>query len=194
MNYAQLKASVANWINRTDINADIETIVDLAEAEIRRDVRVMAMEAFTTGTLTGGTLALPANFLESRQLLIGSTPYEYVTPERYQIEVSLSSSLKMYTRIGMSLYVLGGGTSAYSLLSYGAFAALAADGDTNWLLTNAPDVYLWQCLKQAGIYVKDQAAAEGYAGLYTAAKDALNGTDKAARISGPLTIRPRTTA
>lgn len=194
MNYGQLKTTVASWINRSDLTSDIATIIEMAEATIRTDVRVAAMESLVTGSLVDGSAALPDRFLESRRLLVDSKLHDYVTPDQYQEEIEVSSTLRHYTAFAGSIHVIGGGTNSYSLLCYRWFDALAADGDTNWLLTNYPNVYVYQALKQAAVFVKDANAAQGYEVLYQQAKNAVNGIDKAASNPGAMTIRSRSVA
>ena len=194
MNYGELKTAVAGWINRTDLSADIPSIIEMAEATIRADVRVSAMESIVTGSLVAGVVALPARYLEARTLLVGSKSHEYVTPEQYQAELEVSSTLRHYTVFAGSLYVINGGENTYSLLCYRWFDPLALDDDTNWLLTNYPNVYLYQALKQAAVFVKDTNAATGYESLYQQAKIAVNGIDKAGRQSGSMVIRSRVVA
>jgi len=194
MNYGQLKTAVANWINRSDLTSDIATIIEMAEATIRTDVRVSAMESLVTGNLTSGSVALPDRFLESRRLLVGSKLHDYVTPDQYQIEIEQSSTLRHYTSYAGSLQVINGGASAYSLLCYRWFVTLSGDADTNWLLTNYPNVYLYQALKQAAVFVKDANAAQSYEALYQQAKNAVNGIDKASSNPSAMTIRSRSVA
>ncbi len=192
MNYGELKTAVTTWINRSDVPTT--DVVALAEAEIRRDVRVIAQETTVTGSLSSGRFAVPADFLDSRQLLIGGKVYAFVPPETYQIEQEMQTTARYFTRIGGYFYVVHGDAEAYSLLYFAAFPALSADADTNWVLTNAQDVYLFGALKHAAVWAKDAAAAQGYEGLYQAAVAKLNGADKASRFAGTLTVRPRIVA
>ena len=37
--YAELKSSIANWLNRDDLTSVIPDFISLAEAQIARDVR-----------------------------------------------------------------------------------------------------------------------------------------------------------
>lgn len=192
MNYGQLKALILSTIARSDV--PVSDMVALAESEIRRDVRVMAMESLVTGSLVAGVAPLPARFIEARRFVVGDLVREYVSPEMFQDKQANQSTERVFTRIGEELHVLGGGDAAYSLLASVSFAELSADADTNWLLTNAPDVYLYASLKHSAIWLKDAPAATGYAQVYAEALAKTNGTDKAARFAGRLTVRPRVVA
>lgn len=191
MNYGELKAAVLNWSARSDVASVMSDVVRMAEATIARDVRVRAMEKVATGTLSGGVAVLPADYLETRTLVIDGDVYAYVPPERYQLEQGQGSTAKHFTSVGLSLYVVGGGSGSYSLTYLGSFPALSADADTNWLLTNAPDVHLYAALKAASVFVKDAAAAQGYEALYQDAKNKVNSVDKASRFNGATVVRSR---
>ena len=55
------------------------------------------------------------------------------------------------------------------------------DDDSNWLLTNAYDVYLWACLKTAAIYEQDQALEQVYDNRYKEALEELKLSEGRAR-------------
>lgn len=192
MNYGQLKAAVIAWINRGDVPA--ADVVTLAEAEIRRDVRVIAQEHSVTGSLSSGQIAVPDDFIDSRQLVVGGYVHTFIPPEQYQLEQEMQSRARYFTRIGSALLVVNGTDQTYSLVYVAAFPALADDADTNWLLTNAHDVYLFSALKHAAIWAKDAASAQGYQAVYDQAVSRINGADKASRFAGTLTVRPRVVA
>lgn len=189
MNYGELKTAIGGYYNHSTVSSSAADFVTLASAVIRRDVRVSAMEALATGSLVGGVLTLPSGYMDARQLLVGGFPYEYVTSDQYQTETNDNTQERHYTRIGNSLYVVAGGTSTYSLLYYDDFANLSADSDTNWVLTYAPDVYLFSSLKFAAVFMKDVNAAQGYEALYQEAKNKTNSVDKAGRLSSRSRVR-----
>lgn len=192
MNYGELKAAVTAWINRSDVPA--VDMVSLAEAEIRRDVRVIAQENVLTGSLSSGRFAVPADFLESRQLTVGGKVYNFVPPEQYQIEQEMQSKARYFTRIGGFMYVVHGDAEDFSLIYVAAFPQLVSDTDTNWVLTNAHDVYLFCALKHAAIWSKDVEAAQAYQSVYGSAVSRVNGADRGSRYVGTLTVRPRSYA
>ncbi|MDA0313536.1 MAG: hypothetical protein O3C65_15105 [Proteobacteria bacterium] len=69
-------------------------------------------------------------------------------------------------------------------LYYKAFTALADDADTNWLLANAPDVYLYGAMLEAMPYLRNDARLPVWAELYAGAVDGLNSVEKGDRFSG----------
>lgn len=189
--YSELKVSAAAWLNRTDLTSIVGDFVTLAESDIRNDVRVQAMETRATGTLTGETLAHPTRYIEARTLFVGGKQYKYRTPEKYQILSDAGSTERVFTSIGQSLYILGGTSGdAYVLVYWQSFAPFSADADTNWVLTNAPDVYLWATCKQGAVWLKDQMQEARFGSLYASAVSRLNGREKFSAVSGsPLEIQ-----
>lgn len=185
--YADLKSSVAGWLNRTDLTAIIPDFVRLAEAEIRRDVRVRAMQSSVAGSIAAGIITLPADFIEARRLVVNDRELSYITPEEHQRLMRAGySDVRYFTIVGQEVWVLNGGTSSYSLLYWAAFAALSADSDANWLLTTAPDVYLWKACEKGSIYLRDIEGATGFRTLYDDALAKLNQGEYGAEFSGSV--------
>lgn len=183
--FAELRTAVAGWLNRTDLTATIPDFVLLAEADIRNDVRVRAMEQLTSGTLTGETLSAPERFLDARRFIVSGAKREYRTPEQYADIGRAGASLSVFTHIGQSLYVLNGNDGDdYTLLYNQSFAALDSDDDTNWLLTNAPDVYLWGACKYGAMWLKDKEQEMTFEGRYSAAVARVNAREAVAKSSG----------
>ncbi len=191
-NFGQLKTAVASWANRSDLTASLADFVTLAEAEIRGDVHTLQQEIRATGTLTGETLSFPTRTIEPRTLTVEEKPLEYLTPEAYQRKVEQDYTTQgYYTVIGRTLYVLNGASGDdYVFLYTEHYTGFSADGDTNWLLTNGPNVYLWAALKQAAIFLKDVPAATAYDTLYKGAVDSLNAQERKAKYPGPMIVRP----
>jgi hypothetical protein len=185
--YATLKAAVADFMHRTDLTSQIETAVSLTEADIATDVRCQAQELIVTGTLSSDVLAFPADFVDAKRLTVAGDVHRYVTPEVYAEKLTQGSTDHNYTVIGQAFYVLRGGTSPYALTYWKKFAALSADADTNWLLTNHPDVYLYGALRHLAIFTSDDVAAQKYMELSRMAVSRVNAREaKAAIAGGPL--------
>lgn len=194
-NYGELKDAVLRWLNRSSESStadDVPTFVRLAETSIRRDIRVRVQEAFEIDTAEEETITVPDLFLEARRLIVGGKRKDYATPEEFQDLTAATSQANRYTVIGQEIYVLGGATDLdYSLLYWEAFASFVNDTDTNWLLINAPEVYLWLSCKEGAEFLKDYEAADRFGSKYRDAVDTLNNSEKQMRIAGSqLRVRP----
>ncbi len=83
--YTELKASIANWLNRSDLTSEIQDdFIKLTEADLNSKLRVRDMIAQTTITVNAETENLPTGFLQVRDfyILSGATKYplRYMTP------------------------------------------------------------------------------------------------------------------
>ena len=109
-NYTELKTAVANWLDRDDLTDRIPEFIALAEARFNRVLRIRAMESKQTASTVAGqqNLALPARFVQMRNVQINTTPVtpmQYVTPEIFDRLYGGSSSgtPKFYTVIANEL-------------------------------------------------------------------------------------------
>ena len=183
---AQLITDVDAWMARDNIGAgaNIDSLLRVAEANIARRVRVFVQEASTTLTFTGRTAALPANYLGLRgqpKLVNATDPassgLEYMAPEVLRLDAAyqVGPRTAFYSLEGdgdnylMSIAPAASVTTSVDILiQYVArFAALANGGDTNWLLTNHYDAYLFALLEAAAVYDQDEALELKYAGRFT---------------------------
>lgn len=198
--YGQLKTDVDAWLARDDVavsGASFPSITLLSEAEIARDIRSPIQEQRTVLT-TGATryLDLPADFLELRQIFIETTNgrrvLDYQTPQvirsrrtwlssnggvnsdtiaYYSIEGDdLANAPADTLRIVLAPDPDGGNPQDVEILYFARWPAFTADPDTNWLLQNHYDIYLWNLLKQAGIFLQETELAEKYDSMYQIAR------------------------
>ena len=163
-NYGELKTATAGWLDRSDLTSQIPEFVELAEARFDRVIRVPDMVARDdTFTVDSQYETLPPGFLGVARFLLHSSPngaMEYMSPAR------LSARRERRTATGRpGYYTISGGnfeffpdpdqTYTAALLYYKRLTQLSADEDTNWLLTNNPDIYLFATLVEASPYLKD---------------------------------------
>jgi hypothetical protein len=69
--YADVRASVALWLNRNDLADVIPDFIQLCESDLNRRLRVPQNEAMETAyAVTGRYTALPSDFAEMRRLFL----------------------------------------------------------------------------------------------------------------------------
>jgi len=182
-----LKNAVDGWLSRDDVavtNADFSTIMLLAESDIARDVHAIIQEASSTLVFTGREQDMPANFLEVRNPFIDDNirRIEYMTPQALRESSAWQSGRRVgafYTLEGNPTVpgdervkmVIAGPASVTTPLSidvnyYARFAGLVLDADTNWLLANHFDIYLYSALRAACEYIQEDILEDRYAGKY----------------------------
>jgi hypothetical protein len=157
-NYSDLQTTVANYLHRADLTSVIPDFITLAEAKLNRVLRLRAMENVATGTVSS-TVALPTGFIEMRSLTVSSggntSPIPYVTPENI---TSTSDAPLSYSIVGDNIYFLPSTSGyTYTLTYFKKFDPLSSG--VNWLITNAPDAYVYGTLLEAAPYLKDDARA-----------------------------------
>ena len=105
--YTTLKASIANWLNRSDLTSEIsDDFIKLTEADLNSKLRVRAMITQSNITVNAETAALPTDFLQIRNFYILSgqtkTPLVYTTPASMDTTSGTSTTGKptTYTILG----------------------------------------------------------------------------------------------
>jgi hypothetical protein len=156
--YAELQTAVANWLDRDDLADRIPEFIALAEARMNRVFRLRLMEAkYTASTVAGQrNLALPADYLQMRNLQINTTPItpcQYVTPEIYDrlYGSTLTGTPEIYTIIvnEIQLGPIPASVQTIEMLFYKKITALSVSNTTEAMLTDNPDIYLYGALLEA---------------------------------------------
>lgn len=190
MNYGELKAAVVAYSHRTDTAALIPTFLALAEQRIyfgeinSERVRIGAM--VKTASMVDGTL--PTDFLEAQRFIcpafgIYSEDLVYTSLDRLDI------ACRSYGYQGQTVVLSSDASFPLTVTYWAKFGALASDSDTNWLLTNAPNVYLSSMLVELARWSRDDEMGAREAANYASAIDALQTADSATQHSGsPLRI------
>ena len=193
-NYSELQTAVANWLDRDDLAARIPEFIVLCEARFNRSLRIRAMETLDISVDTVGgtsTVALPTGYVQMRDISLITSPItqlQYVTPEiMNRLNAgSLTGKPETYTIIANSILFGPTPDSAYdiSMLYYKTFDPLADSAPTNWVITNAPDVYLYGTLLEAEPFLMNDQRVQLWATALTQSITTLQEQDNKDRHSG----------
>ena len=193
--YSELKSAVAKWLDHDDL-PDIGDFITLAEAQINRDVR--HRKSVTSAELDMSTrfVDLPADHLATIRLdcngnRLTLASVEEMASRRY---TGIGAGQPcLYAPLGTQIELWPDPDGAYTgTMQYTAtLPALSDVAPSNWLLTTAPDVYLYGTLLQSAPFLMEDARGTTWAGLYAAAVTNLNKTDEIGRYGGATVIRPR---
>jgi len=165
-NYSELTTAVANWLDRDDLTDRVPEFIALAEARFNRVLRIRAMENKQTASTIGGqrNYALPANYIQMRNFQINTDPIttlSYVTPGIYDRlwGGSQGGIPKFYTIITNEIQLgpIPSSVMTLEMLFYKKFDAITSSSPTNWVITNAPDVYLYGALLEAEPFIMNDA-------------------------------------
>jgi len=191
--YSELNTAVANWLDRDDLTDRIPEFIALCEARFNRLLRIRAMEYKQTATTVSGqrNLALPTGFIQMRNLQMNENPIvpmQYVTPEIYDrlYGSTLTGTPQMYTIIAdeIQLGPIPGSALTIEMLFYKKFDALTAAATTNWMIINAPDVYLYGCLLEAEPFIMNDPRVQLWATAFQQAISDMQEQDNKDRHSG----------
>ena len=188
-----LVTDISDWTIDTSLTTSvIDTFIRMAESDIRRKVRVIQMMTVDdTFTMTSRTQALPTrwiSFISVSADASGNRAMDYLPPARLResrIWDESAGTPKAYTVEGGNIVVAPAAPSTgqdLQLVYWAAFETLTDPADTNWLLTNHYDVYLFACLTHAFAYAQDDEQAAKYKGLFQGACDQLNIAEQWARV------------
>ena len=161
-NYTELKTAVANWLDRDDLTERIPEFIALAEARFNRVLRLRSMETKETASTVAGqrNLALPTSYIQMRNFQVNTSPLttlSYVTPEIYDRlwGGSTTGTPKFYTILAneVSFGPIPASVQEVEMLFYKKFDNLSVTTTTNWLITNAPDIYLYGTMLEAEPFI-----------------------------------------
>lgn len=162
--YSDLQASIARWLRRTDLTSDIPDFITLFEAQANRAIRCREMVGRATATISSEYEAAPGDFAGPRSFKLAQTPPTSLEwrsidqmdeiADRYSAS---GGSPVYYSIVGTEFRFLPvPSASLVGTLTYWKTIPALSDGaDTNWLLTNHPDVYLYGSLLQSAPFLKD---------------------------------------
>ena len=194
MTFATLKTDVADYLHRTDLTAKMATFIALAEAAMFRELQIKDLAVSVTGTTTGEYATLPADFGTVVRLTatVGDSEYnldykakDYTTTLTYPNSYSLENN---------KLRIFGTSTGqAYTLYYIANIAPLSDSNTTNWLLTNARDLYLYATAMEAAKYIKDVNEIQMLAPMVSSLVESVRRLSerKGQPTSGSMQIKPR---
>jgi len=199
LNYADLKATIASYLARSDLTAQIPSFIQLAEVRLRRDLRIRQMLKSSVTNTTGGdqTVSLPIDFLQLRDLFIVTNPIrslDYLTPSVFNrnARVTESGLPVNYTVIANEFKLAPVPDSDYTLrmLYYYAPEFLSDTNPSNMFLSTCPDLLLYGALIEAEPYLMNDGRIQLWAGMYDRGVASLTSSDDASEHSAvPLTMK-----
>lgn len=200
--YSDLKSSIASWLNRADLAAQIPDFITMAEARFNRELRVNAMLQRDYTVATTAYVKLPSDWLQHSSIVVLSPndrryALDYITPEEFndrrkRVQPGTATS---YTIISDNIALLPEPSSntTLELTYYEKIPALSDVKPTNWLLTRSPDLYIFGSLLMAEPFLMNDERVPLWANAVAQALEAMRmESEKAMRPSGSLAARAKT--
>ncbi|HMB77231.1 MAG TPA: hypothetical protein VKN76_12580, partial [Kiloniellaceae bacterium] len=172
-----LKDGINEWLARdggSTLTSQMDTFIYNAEAVFNRmgvaNQWYQMEEETSLTTDSDGNATLPADFLAVKSVRRAGSPNIELDPISMGTENRLSPDdtagvARFFSISGTTLRVtpIEAGTDLLTLTYFEKIPNLAAN-TTNWLLTLAPDAYLFESLAQAQMFTRQFEAAAGFHG------------------------------
>jgi hypothetical protein len=192
MTYSDLVADLEAWLKRTDYTTHIPRFVELNEARLNRLLDDPDMEVIATAVTAGQYLGLPDDFGEMRAVNVGTYRLNQATAADFSGFPSISGIPSTYGIFDgqLAFAPIPATGSGVTMLYTRKIPALTVSTPTNWLLTRAPDLYLYGCLLQAHVYGWFDERIQLFKSVFDEAIQELR-TDGERRRLGAAPLAPR---
>ena len=162
--YAGLKTQVAAWLHRNDLTDRIPTFIEFATNRLSRTITSPRMEASTTLSVVNGIASLPNDFRAAISMTLGTVEYKAITAAdmRAMNQGGIRPTYPVYSIVNNQIKVYPADSSSPTFIYSVRLPNLVADGDTNWVLQDYPDVYLMASLAEARKFVLDDTRLVQY--------------------------------
>jgi len=202
--YTELLAAAANWLARDDLTLRLPEFVSLCEAKLNRELFARQMETRSTVTVDINSsepefISLPDGFQSMRRLRLSSATgqprLEFVPNARmdeYRQACADTAGRPVYfTIVGDEIELVPTPDEAYTIeMLYRTYIPGLEANSTNWLLTLAPDVYLYGTLLEAMPYIQNDARIQVWLTGFSSAIDGLNRLSLTSTFNaGPMQVR-----
>jgi hypothetical protein len=190
--YAELKTSIADFLNRDDLTSTIPTFISLGEAQIARDVRHWKQEKRVTTSVDERYENLPNDWLELKFVsLTTGAMLETVSPSnmadmRARSDTPGTPKYVRMTADQLEFYPTPSAATDISMLYYARVPSLTDAAPTNWVLSDAPDILLYASLMHSAPYLAEDARVQIWGSLYQSGVEKLNIENQRGRVTGPM--------
>lgn len=164
--YAELTTAIGTWEERTFTSTETDQFIRLVEAKADRRLRqdFRRRTSATINTDSSGLGTLPTGFVGMTSLVrdvLGSVPLKQVSWDAMVLRnpYEVSDDAGVYAINGTEIMVAPVTDDDFIAKFSSTLTGLSSSDTTNWLLTLAPDYYLFGCQAAASAYMKDYQSA-----------------------------------
>lgn len=205
--YISLQTAISEYLARdqdSTLIARIPTFIQLAEAKFNRQLFVRQMEQRSTAIVDMTSseaefVALPVDFQSMRRVRLsnvtGRPCLEFKSGtqmDEYRLATAdLAGQPRYFTVFGNEIELAPTPDAAYAIeMVYRQSVPPLASNGVNWLLSRAPDLYLYGALLESAPYIKEDARIQTWGLGFTAALSDLNNLGLTSTFNaGPMTVR-----
>jgi hypothetical protein len=183
--YIGLKASLADWLNRSDLTAQIPDFIILAEAEMKRRLRRTSVRN-SAFSITAQAVAAPGDCAELRSIYLISTqmmqdvPIRLCTPEmlaerRARNAGAVGRPSDVAVMAGYFNFAPAPDqTYTAEIFYFQSLIPLNVGTPTTTLYTEAPDMYLYGALLQAAPFLENDERIPTWQGKFDNSIEQMN--------------------
>lgn len=197
-NFGTLKTAIADTLNRDDLTVVIPHFVAYAHAGFNRKLRSHRQITRASLTLDAQFEALPTDWLETIRITMDANPIRVLTQismddlTQYRTASDNATNAPVYfAHVGTDIELYPTPSTSYTgqITYYAEIPALVNNADTNWIIDNHPDLYLYGSLVHSAPYLKDDARLSVWSALMGQAMLEIEEETQAARFGSPLRMR-----
>lgn len=191
--YSQLRSYVEAARGRNDVPT---YVYEVANEEINRELRISEMETETTLSATAESVTLPTDLLQIKSIYVDASPRTMLQPlaETSQMMRHDDSGRPAYYSVHADELILmpvPDGTYSLNLRYYARLSNLSDDTDTNDVLGNHLDIYLYGVLKHVAMWERKIEDATAYQQMFMGAIEKAERNDRKRNMGGgPFFRRP----
>lgn len=189
--YAELQDAVTVWLNKPDVEQSVTSLISLTEADLNRRLRHWKMTKRSVAEIDSQYSVLPSDYLETiRFSIVGdkTTALDLISHnDLLDRKHGMTSGRPQYYAVtGEQFEFLPAPDATYNaeLVYFAELETLSDENTSNWLLSDAPDVYLYGTLAHSAPFLGEDARIQVWSSLYEAALAGLNRASDTARYSG----------
>ena len=206
LDYASLQSAVTEYLARDQdatLIARIPTFIQLAEAKFNRQLFVRQMEQRATALVNLASsepefISLPGDCQSMRRVRLSSAPgkpcLEFKSGtqlDEYRFGISnVCGQPRYFTVFGDEIELVPTPDAAHTIeMVYRRTIPPLSANDPNWLLTLAPDLYLYGALLECAPYIKEDGRIQTWGLGFSSALSALNNLGLTSTFNaGPMTV------
>jgi hypothetical protein len=151
--YAELTTSIGDWEERTYTTANTDEFIALAESLANRKLAAdyRRRETATVNTDSSGIGTIPTGFVgltSITQDVLGSVPLRQVSYAAFVLRNPYEDAddAQVFALLNSTQFIVGPVTDDDFIVKFSELVpALTSSNTTNWLLTLAPDFYVFAC-------------------------------------------------
>jgi hypothetical protein len=198
----------AERVGDTSLEDQIPNIISRAEDRMARDLKILGVTRYVTGTMVAGTSVYqkPADWRETARFNFGTnvgTATTFVTRATLLSarldycrdlwpDPSSTGTPQRYADYDFTHWLIAPTPAENYPFEVGYYfrpATLTVSNQTNWYTDYAPDMILYCCLEETALFLQNMEWAGTWAGKYKEAAGAVKGED-IARVSDDQAAMP----